>query len=459
MPVVSHKSFHPLLRKQETYANVEMIGKPGYRLAPSLTLNVYRPGEKTPIKAELLEDHLASVVFEEDIKMASELKIVIANPDRVVSESDIFQAGGQVDVAFGYESSSLFSGRRTELVKFMPDFPRDGVPELKLHGYDARHWMSLGDKVPKYLSGAAALRFKKVPSRFKNKRDDEMISIIADAYGMSVDADRTEGRRTRVKKRETSDWEFILRLAKLNGFWAWVDWDDEFPEKFGWVLHFRRREMKQNDYYIFEYKPDEDDPGPLLDVELELEVTKQSTDVEVLTYDRRLRKISTAVLSENKEVDVGSYSGGLSPKLRHPLLTGEDYGAKVRFTVFGRTMEVIGHRPFRDKKDARRFAEEWLAEREGDFLTATGTLFGVENVRPRQIHKLIGMGANYDGFYLFDQVEQKWEKGGAYETPFVGHRVVSELALVHRKVKMVTQIFDAPAIDARGAVIPPPAPS
>lgn len=433
---VVNRSDHPLFFPERKYVNEERAV--GHRLAPQLRLYVHKPGSKSPFSQELLRDHFLELEFEEDVKMASQLKLTLSNPEYIVSDSDVLKEGNFLDVEMGYSFAVYFGGRRVEVVKIEPDFPRDTMPQIVVKGRDGRHRMSLGKKIPKFISGTAAKKFKQVSRKFSRKRDDQIVSQLAsEVYGFAVDVDRTEGRKTRVKKKETSDWEFILRLAKLNNYETWVDYETGNDRGLvGWVLHFRKKELKPAEYYIFEYQQGEE--GTLLEISLEMETTRQVTDVEVLSYERRIRKIKTAELKETKEVVVKSVRGLKGGQ----AVEAVDYGAKVLFTAFGRTMEVISHRPFRSSKDAKKYAENWLRDREEDFVTATGTVIGVENLKPRQVHKLTGLGVRFSGFYYFDQVGHKYAKDGSYECGFVAHRVVPELAQVHREVKAATIDYD-----------------
>lgn len=428
---------HPLIVDSYNYENEERRGKPGDRLAPSLIVYIHKRGSKESFNVELLKQHLTEIRIEEDVKMASQMTLQLSNPNYIVSDSEMLNEGNHVDVQMGYSYSTYFGGRRFDLVKSMPNFPRDDMPTLTVKGWDGRHKMLKGDHLPKKIRGAIQKRFKAVRRSFKNKRDDQIVEAIADHYGYAIDLDQTEGKRTRVKKSETSDWEFILRLAALNNFEAWVDYEDGV----GWVLHFRAKVLKPKFWYIFEYQEgkSEEEKGYLLEAQLELEMTKQSTDVEVLSYDRRLRKVNTSELSETKEVVVGSIRGGLKGG---KILEAVDYGSKVRFSAFGRTMEVISDKPFKSKKDAKKFVKNYLRERENDFITATGTIVGVEFLKPRQVHYLDGLGEKYSGFYYFDQVTHIYAKDGPYETEFVAHRVTREQAKIHRKVKVSVVNFE-----------------
>lgn len=440
MGQVSNPKFHPLFVPQRDYVNESLLGKPGHRLAPVLDLRIFKPGGRnaTEHPRGILDQHLLSVEVEEDIKMTSHLTMTLSNPDWVVSDSDILTAGTQFDVNFGYSSGTIHLGRRFELVHQMPMFPRSDIPTLQVSGYDGRHRMTSGDKLvgQKELAKKARKELAKTRS-FKDKRDTEIVKAIADIYDFNFDLDQTEGRRTRVKKSGKSDWEFILHLAKFNDFETWVD----YRIGVGWTLHFRKEDLREPaDYWKFVYG--EDGTGSLLECTPELEMAKQSTDVDVLSYDRRLRKVTTSELSETKDVVVKSVRGGIKGGR---ILESVDYGSKVRFTAFGRTMEVIANRPFRRKKDAKKYAENYLREREKDFVTCTGTLIGVENVRPRQVHHLDGLGVKYSGFYKFIQTTQRWAKDSTYETDFVGYKVIPERAQVHRKVTASVVDFEGEA--------------
>lgn len=438
---VANRQEHPIFYPQRKYVDMERWGKLGLKLAPNVILNIFKAGSRnsTEYPYGILDQHLMSITIEEDIKMTSQLTISLSNPDWIMSDAEFLSAGTQFEVYLGYSTATIFLGRRFEITNIMPTFPRDGIPNLQIKGYDARHRMTMGEKIVGQKKIAAKTKKQLAKTRrFKNKRDDQIVSEIAEIYDFAVDVDQTDGKRTRVKKRETSDWQFILNIAKFNDFEVWVDFDLNV----GWILHFRKEDLKTpNDYYDFVYA--EDGEGTLLSANLELEITKQSTDVEVLSYDRRLRKVNTAELSETKDVVVKSIRGGIKGG---KVLESVDYGSKVKFSAFGRTMEVISNKPFKSKKDANKYVKTYLKEREKDFLTCTGTVIGTENVRPRQIHKLSGLGAKYSGFYKFIQVTHKWSNDAIYETDFVAYKIVPEDAQLHRKITASIVDFEGSAI-------------
>ena len=423
---------YPIFYPQKNYIREERWGKLGDRIAPSLSIIVSKPGGKntTEYPSNILEQHLLSIEVEEDIKMTSKLSMTLSNPEFLMSDSEMITAGTQFDVFLGWGFCREHFGRRFEMVHQTPMFPRSEIPTLNITAYDGRHRMTFGDKLIDDAQLSAKARKETAKRRrFTNKRDDQIIVELAEIYKFAADVNRTDGKRTRVKKRGRSDWEFILHLAKFNDFEVWVDWDLSI----GWVLHFRKEDIrKPTDYHHFVYGDMMDDQTNLLECFPELEVSKQSTDIEVLSYDRRLRKVNASELSETKQVVVKSIRGGIKSG---KVLESVDYGAKVRFSAFGRTMEVISNRPFKNKKDAKRHVENYLRSRERDFLTCTGTVIGIENLRPRQIHYLDGLGAKFSGFYKFIQVTHKWQKDGIYETDFVAYKMIPEEAQLHRKVK------------------------
>lgn len=431
MTTAVERSEHPVYWPRSEYVNESRAGKPGDLLAPAYRLQIFKRGTKKQFPEGILDEHILSLKLEGDVKMATKLEMELANPGHIVSDSEYLEEGNEVEASFGYAFQTFFQGGRVQLVKSLPTFPRDDVPTFVVKGYDARHTMALGKKLPKHVQKKKQRRWKTAPSRFPTMRDDQVITKLADHYKMAVDVDRTEGKKTRVRKKDTSPWEFILKLAKLNGFHAWVDWDDTH----GWTLHFRKIEIRPSKYYTLHWK--EKGAGEILEASVELEATKQATDVEVLAFDRNVRKVATVALSEDKELRTISARSRLKGGNVFAL---EESGARVRFTAFGRTMEIISDRPFKSQKEAKKYAETWINEREADFIICTGTLIGIENIRERQIHKLVGLGKKYSGFYMFDQVTQNWQKGGVYETPFVAHRVMPDAMKVKRKVQVT--VFD-----------------
>jgi phage protein D len=400
---------------------------------------------------EQLRPLVAGVSFEDDEEMSSLFEMTVINqPDtgpaqpvdwRAVIDSKAFAEGNHVDLYMGYGSSRVFMDR-SEIIKWLPRFGVEGPTEFVIKGFDGRHKMTLGNQFR--VSGGKKKKQRK--SFYRNMTDDAIVRKIAEKYGYAVNFDVPEVKKkavkttkknakgesvtvkqhvfpTRVQGSEVTDWEFLQRLATINRFDLWVDFD---PAKGQFVINFVRRKDTGAPGYLFTYTGDPENPGTLLEADPEFSITDQPTDVEVLVYDRKKRTIErTIIADETKAEDVKLEGGRIAPG-RMVAKTSIEVGARVRFSAFGQVHEVFADRPFRSQKEAKNFVENWLRERERDFLTMTGRVIGIPELRSRQIHEIRGLGKRLDGLYRFTNVKHSMNPGSNYDCSFAAHKILSQ---------------------------------
>ncbi|MCK5019304.1 MAG: hypothetical protein KAS32_19750 [Candidatus Peribacteraceae bacterium] len=446
-----HKLYQPIAdtanrNRERSGPSVKLYVHPSITTGPSSIAQGAELGNK-------LRKYIGDITIEEDERMATMLQIQFNDPDHVVSSSDLLRSGSVIDIQIGYNRNTVYYGRRVELVAAYPIFPQDGIPTFTVKGYDGRHHMTLGDYLPRKREEQKFSKYKDLgavvpggrkrrkgatssPVSFKKKTDSQIIDEIASHYGYAIDIDPTITRRNRVKKKNISDWAFILRLAKLNNYTAWVDFDDVLNN---WVVHFRKKMTKFVDGYILDYGTD--DTGMLRSVALREELSKQVSDIEVVHFDKRLRKLSWQTLVDQKRFSVpdGPLKTGRMQNVDEVAFV-DAYGASVKFRVGGRYIKTFNDKPFKDKKEAQRWAKHYIINQQEDFLLAEGQVIGIENLRPRQIHMLTGIG-RYNGEYYFTQTRHKFPKDAPYVTDFIGYRLLPEEVFLDLRVKQFSSEF------------------
>jgi len=146
----------------------------------------------------------------------------------------------------------------------------------------------------------------------------------------------------------------------------------------------------------------------------------------VLLYDKKTRKIERTIIAERRPSENVSLAGA---RVGPGQLTAKKSivsGARVRFTAFGQTITAIADKPFRSKKDAKQFVEQFLRAHERDFLTLEGMVVGLPSLRSRQVHQIKGLGARLDGFYKFTNVKHHMKPDAIYHCEFAGYKLLSE---------------------------------
>jgi len=412
----------------------------GDELAPGfdLVISGKDASNATPL-FEAIRPLIASIEIEEDEDMATQMTMTVVNqPDasigqpinwRAVVDSKAFAEGNFVDVFMGYGGNRKFMDR-VEIIKWLPPFPSDGPPQFIVKGYDGRHKMAHGNNPIKVK--------KKRKCFYSNMNDAQIVKKIADKYGFDIDVDIPTARSkavqefmegkvvthyvfpTRVQTVNMTDWAFLQKLAAINNFDLWVGFD---RTKSKYVVNFKERPIAGNAEFEFDYNHGE---GSLLTCTPDFSMKDQSTQVEVLLYDRKKRQIvRTIIFDTTKGEDVSLAGPSVGPgRLQATQELGS--GASVRFTAFGQTIEAFSDKPFANSNQAQQFAQGWLRERDRDFLVVHGSVVGVTSLRARQIHGLVGMGKRLDGFYRFTNVKHKMAPGEIYTVEFTAHKILSQ---------------------------------
>ena len=253
---------------------------------------------------------IEGVTFEDDEELSSLLEITINNqPDtapgkpvdwRAVIDSKAFSEGNEIDLWMGYGANMEYMDR-TQIVKWLPKFPETGPASFTIKGFDGRHALMAENKFK--TKGT-----KKRKSFYKKMTDDQIVVQLAKKHGYAYSVDTAQAKKravkkvvsgktvvqhvlpTRVQAPDVSDWQFMRRLARINRFDLWVDFDRTVNN---WVVHFKEREETASPGYLFEYNVDErgESTGSLISAEPDFSIKDQSTDIEVFYYDKKKRAV------------------------------------------------------------------------------------------------------------------------------------------------------------------------
>lgn len=393
---------------------------------------------------------IASVTFEDDEEVSSQIEIKVINQAetaprlpmnwRAVIDSKAFTEGNDIDLFMGYGGERVFMDR-CKIVKWLPNFEPDGPTEFTIRAHDGRHAMQTGNQKKSKSK-------KKRKTFYSKQSDDQIVKKIAKKYGYGADTDTPKVKKkavkgaggkvqhvfpTRVQGSDQTDWDFLQKLADINRFDLWVSYDQKKKQH---VVNFKERRDIGQPEYKFVYNGED---GSLISAQPDFSIQEQPTDVEVLHYDRKTRKIERTIVSEqNKSEKVTLADARVGPgqlQAKKTLIQG----AAVRFRAGDQVLEAFSNKPFRSKKEAQQFVEAWLREREREVVVMQGSVIGIPTLRARQVHQIEGLGARLDGFYRFTNTKHKMEPGGQiYTVDFVAHKILSEE--ITRRGKTVTAL-------------------
>lgn len=348
---------------------------------------------------------ITAVEYESADGIADVAKLRVSNPDFLISDSKIFQAGNELEIWFGYGTSLEFVGR-ADIAKVRPNFPEGEQPTLEIIAYTKDYLMM--DGYPE-----AARTFDEAPVQ-------DVVKELAATYRFREDIDPVERTITGVQKPGMSDFDLIRGLSNLTGYMFWVD-GDAFGDH---TLHFVNPQAigtarLQEKKYNFAYRA-----GPnttLLEFEPEFAVRDSKVELRVAIRDPARGVNFIEVITEDEESpDIKSKAkADRAEKIEGPIPSGA--AVKIFFGEF--SLEVVTDKTFINAEDARLWAQQWFRRRKENFVIGGGTLIGMETLRARQVHSLSGLGTAFNGDYYFARVSHRFA-GENYRTEFTARKHV-----------------------------------
>lgn len=408
--------------------------------SPSYFLTVY-PGVKAPGFTVITPDDeigtfIQSIEFEDNSEQFDSLKIEIQNNSDIVTPSNVlsildtkvFSAGNIIEVGFGYGGFIRTVGAAS-IVTRTPTFPEGDVPSVTIEGFDLLH--------------RAARRRPRGGVNYSNFRDSQIASIIGERNGFEISLKdptsyetirrvNTKPEQPRIQKAGLSDYEFLKKIADINGFDLFSKFD---PDQKRFVLFFRPpKKAKQNkifDFYwshdekhysdtLLSFEPTEDAHDQGSDFEIFLIRNKKTVRGSFEAFDRYGQKELDILKSEQEGARAGKYSARTAP-------INED-GVIVGFKAFGRSFRFPSYKRFKTGFQIRREIQTFIDRQRENFITGRGRLIGNAAIQSRQVHNLQGIG-RYSGKYYFKKVVHKMDKNEGYFTEFDCVKVIDDLVV------------------------------
>jgi phage protein D len=390
---------------------------PGY--APKFSVDVEGQSVPVRVKDDVLEIH---VVLELD-QMAS-FEITFNNWDDKLlrfkySESEasteVFRVGRLVAIQLGYADKVLpvVSGPITAL---SPAFPESSAPTIRISGTDGMQ--KLKDSKPR--AGQ--------PVFYKNKTDGEIAEQVARRApdNMQVSIPRNTGPRHHlVVQKNQDDAAFVMERAKRIDYDCYVTSDVVAGTQ---TLHFEPpsdgRDGVPVRAFRLAYGPglaaEEQRAassgtaaggGPLVPNLIEftptLTAASQVSRLTVRGWDPRTKQpISVTATADNLP---GGQGGGLTG----PAAATEALGARE---------ETVIDAPVASIEEARELAAALLRERAYQFITGTGRIAGLPELRLRDVLEIHGIGLRFSGNYYVTRVEHTLGASGFF-TGFRARRI------------------------------------
>lgn len=418
---------------------------------------------------------IQTVEYESAIDMADMLRITIDNPGLIDDQfpdwtgHKAFQPGNEASLYMGYgkaDRSHNFVGR-VIWSKHLPVYPREGMPQLEVKGYDLSS--KLMDNEGPVTS--AAKKTSPVTKRPVELADDqgqvfqsilhsEIVERIADMYGIEKDIDATTKREHMIIKKGKKHHELIRGLANLNNRDFWIDWN----LKLGWVLHWKTRNRTQGPQYVFRYGSNKSGSveristgGTLLECAPEYGLRETVSTATILVFNEKTQSWVSAIEIEDASGPDPIFKPGggvaaraavarrpkqrskdastsrprkiakataLKARAKDVITDALDNASSFRIAAGGVSIDVLpsGVR-FKDIEEAGRYLLRWFQMRQDNFITLKGTIIGVETMRARQVHTIRGLGNRLDGDYFFTRVRHNMAES-VYSCEFTANKVI-----------------------------------
>ena len=356
---------------------------PDYRIeVENQELDPASKGDILEVKVVMDIENLAS--FELNVNNWDDKSFSFKYSDKPKDPNEVsYDLKNRVHVKMGY-AGNLLSMMHGEITTLSPKFPESGPPTISISG----------------LGGMFKLRDRKPTNddikKFVKKTDHEIAQIIAARNGLAVKVTETTEKHELVVQKNQDDASFLMERAKRIDFDCYVQ---TVPTSGVETLYFVKptdgRSSEQVRVYEFEWGKN------LINFTPKLTTGRQVGKVTVRGWSPELKDVFTYT-AEAKDLPPGSGNSG-----------PDSAGGKE---------DVVVDAPVTSQQEAKDLAISLLRERAYEFITGSGQVIGLPDMRPGDNLKLSFLGKRFSGDYYVKKVEHTLGSNG-YLTNFDVRRV------------------------------------
>lgn len=322
------------------------------------------------------------------------------------SDSASLRLGGRVSVRLGYADKLLTVATGT-ISTLSPKFTDGASPTIAVSGVDGL--LRLKDRKPT----------ENETKIYRNLPDWRIAEQIAQRNHLRIQVTREGPTHDRVVQKNQDDASFLLERAKRLDFDCYVLPDPATGED---TLYFVRptdgRDGRPIRVYRLAYAPGLS-TGPtnqpeglvpnLIEFTPTLTVSQQVSKVTVRGWDPRTKQpIAFTATVENLPAGQNTADGQSGPEAAESTLGGRQ--------------DVVVDAPVTSDQEARELAISLLRERAYEFITATGKVAGLPELRPGDNLEVYGLGRRFSGAYFVKRVEHTLNTSGFF-TQFTARRI------------------------------------
>jgi Bacteriophage probable baseplate hub protein len=304
------------------------------------------------------------------------------------SDSNRFDPGRQVHIKMGYADRlvSMVTGQITSLA---PKFPQQGPSTLTVAGLDGM--FRLKDRRPR--EGEA--------TKYRNKTDSQIAEIIATRNNLLANVTPGGESHPEVVQKNQDDAQFLIERAKRIDFDCFLLTD---PQSNRTTLHFMRPTDGRDSSRIrnFALRWGEN----LISFMPTINMSEQVGQVTVRGWNPTAKQAIVATAGPD-DLPRSASGGRSGPQASQQSQQKSD---------------VTVDAPVSSQQEAFELAKSLLLERAYRYITATGQIIGLPDLRPSDNLSLSGLGSRFNGDYYVKKVEHTVGESG-YQTQFEARRM------------------------------------
>lgn len=362
---------------------------PDYRIEiEGKELDPKSKGDILEVKVVMDMDNMTS--FELNVNNWDDKSFFFKYSDKPKDPKEVtYDLGNRVHVKMGY-AGELLSMARGQITTLAPKFPESGSPTISISGLDGM--LKLRDRKP---TGQDIKKFVK-------KTDHEIAQTIGRRNGLDVKVTETTEKHELVVQKNQDDAQFLMERAKRIDFDCYVQ---TAPDTGKDTLYFVKpsdgRSSDKIRVYEFEWGKS------LISFMPQLTISRQVSKVTVRGWSPELKDVFIYT-ADSKDLPGAGGKGTSGPAAAETDLNGKQ--------------EVVVDAPVTSQQEAKDLAISLLTERAYEFITGSGKVIGLPDLRPGDNLFLKNLGKRFSGEYYVKKVEHALGSNG-YLTNFDVRRV------------------------------------
>ena len=364
---------------------------PGEYYAPNYRLRVEGRELNPEVKGDVLD---LKVVM--DMDQMTSVEFTVSNWDDEhlefkYSDTTAFNLGNRIQVEMGY-ADRLLSMAVGQISTLSPKFPENGPPTLHVTALDGM--LKLRDRKP--AEGEV--------TKYENMADWQIAQMVAERNGLASRVTEDGETHEEVIQKNQDDATFLRERAARSDRDVFIVTDPDTGDD---TLYFVRpldgRTTDRTRIFVFEWGKS------LINFNPTLTLDRQVGRVTVRGWNPETKQAIVFTAShENLPGAAGSGGGTSGPQVATQALNGKQ--------------DVVVDAPVASEEEAQELAVSFLTNRAYEFVTGSGQVIGLPDLRPGDNIELKGLGQRFSGIYYVKKTEHVLNQSG-YLTSFEVRRM------------------------------------